>query len=85
MTTLNWKRPEFGYEEDREAQIGSVTYFAQSIPGYGGGYGAHVTVRGPRGGKRRLNLGNFKTIADAKRRCEQHYAAGCDVSEAHRI
>ena len=31
MTALNWKPLEWGgYEKDREARIGSVTYFAQA-------------------------------------------------------
>jgi hypothetical protein len=36
-------------------------------------------------GKRRLNLGNFKTVDAAKQKCQQHYADGCDVSEAERM
>jgi hypothetical protein len=80
---LDWKRPEFGYDEDREAMIGSVTYRAERVMGYGG-YAATVRVHGPRGGRRRLALGHCKTIADAKCKCEQHYAAGCDLSRAER-
>ena len=61
------------------AQIANVSYYVDT------GDGSNVAllvVRGWRGGKRRLILGNFNTLEDAKRKCEQHYADGCDVSAA---
>ena len=68
-TTLVWGDDLGGVK----AQVGNVTYH---IGGAYGGFETYVMVRGLGGGTRRLNLGNFKTLDDAKRKCEQHYAHG---------
>jgi hypothetical protein len=64
------------------AQLGNVTYHV-ACGDYG--YPAYLEVRGPRGGLRRLDLGNYVKIEQAKQACERHYAAGCDLSKAERI
>ena len=40
-------------------------------------------VRG--GGLKRFDLGNYAKIEQAKKACERHYRAGCDLSKAARI
>jgi hypothetical protein len=64
------------------AQFGDVTYYVAS-----GDYGhrAYLEVRGPRGGLKRLDLGNYAKLEQAKQACERHYAAGCELSKAERI
>jgi hypothetical protein len=63
-------------------QIANVTYRVDiGDHGYGGN-AAWLMVRDPRGGKRRLDLGNYRTVERAKQVCEQHYANGCDVGKA---
>ena len=42
-------------------------------------------VRGPRGGLKRLDLGNYAKLEQAKQACERHYRAGCDLSKLERI
>ena len=42
-------------------------------------------VRDPSGGLKRLGLGNYHKIEQAKQACERHYAAGCDLSRAEKI
>jgi hypothetical protein len=42
-------------------------------------------VRGPRGGLKRLDLGYYVEIEEAKEACEQHCATGCDLSKAKKI
>jgi hypothetical protein len=64
------------------AQLGNVTYYAVSRD-YG--YPAYLEARGPRGGMKRLDLGNYVKIEQAKQACERHYAAGCDLSKAEKI
>ena len=65
------------------AQLGNlITYHVVSEVN---GYPAYVEVRGPRGGLKRLDLGFYITMDQAKRACEQHCAAGCDLSKAERI
>ena len=64
------------------AQLGNlITYHVVSEVN---GYPAYVEVRGPRGGLKRLDLGFYVTMDQAKRACEQHCAAGCDLSKAER-
>jgi hypothetical protein len=46
---------------------------------------AYVEARGPRGGLKRLDLGNYAKIEQAKWACERHYAAGCDLRRAEKI
>ena len=60
------------------AQLGNlITYHVVSEVN---GYPAYVEVRGPRGGLKRLDLGFYVTMDQAKRACEQHCAAGCDLT-----
>jgi hypothetical protein len=68
-TTLVWGDDLGGVK----AQVGDTTYY---IGNAFGGFETYVMMRGLRDGTRRLNLGNFKTLDDAKRKCEQHYAEG---------
>jgi hypothetical protein len=49
------------------------------------GYPAYVEIRGQRDGLRRLDLGFYVKMEQAKQACERHYAAGCDVSKAETI
>ena len=39
-----------------------------------------LIVIGPKGGKRSLGLGVYKTMEEAKQTCEQHWADGCDLT-----
>ena len=73
-TTLVWGDDLGGVK----AQVGNVTYYIGSAYG---GFETYLMMRGLRGGTRRLNLGNFKTLDEAKRKCEQHYA---DTAPARR-
>jgi len=92
MTLLDWK-PDTIDEADAidpetctnwRADHGAITYYVWPVLG-GFGFGTRLIVRGPRGGKRQMNLGHFKMLAKAKEACERHVAAGCDVSEATRL
>ena len=81
---LVWKA-ELGTAPDSafSARLGNlITYHVVSEVN---GYPAYVEVRGPRGGLKRLDLGFYVTMDQAKRACEQHCAAGCDLSKAERI
>jgi hypothetical protein len=60
------------------ARLGDVTYYVASRD-YG--FPAYVEVRGS-GSLKRLDLGFYAKIEQAKQACERHYAAGCDLSEA---
>ena len=64
------------------AQLGNITYHVASRD-----YGcpAYVEVHAPHGGLKRLDLGYYLKIKQAKEACEQHYAAGCDLSKAKKI
>ena len=64
------------------AQVANVTYHVTSQD-YG--YPAYLEVVGPRGGLKRLDLGNYVKIEQAKWACERHYGAGCDLSRAEKI
>ena len=64
------------------AQLGNITYHVATRD-YG--HPAYLEVHGPRGGLKRLDLGNYVKIEQAKQACERHYAAGCDLSRAERI
>jgi hypothetical protein len=44
-----------------------------------------VEVRDSRGGLKRLDLGNYHKIEQAKQACERHFAAGCDLGSAEKI
>jgi hypothetical protein len=65
------------------AESGNATYYIDS--GHGLGVAAYAGVRDPRGRKRGFSLGNFRTIEEAKGKCEQHYADGSDVNAAERM
>jgi hypothetical protein len=65
------------------AESRNATYYIDSTHGLG--VAAYVGVRGPRGDRRGFSLGNFRTIEEAKRKCEQHYADGSDVNAAERV
>ena len=82
-TTFVWKA-ELGGAPDSafSAQLGNVTYYAVTRS-YG--HAAYVETRGAHGGLKRLDLGNYVKIEQAKRACEQHYRAGGNLSNAERI
>ena len=76
---LAWKAEPNAFS----AQLGNlITYHAVTRT-----YGcpAYVELRGPRGGLKRLDLGYYVKIVQAKEACERHYANGCDLSKAKRI
>jgi hypothetical protein len=64
------------------AQFGNIIYHVASRD-----YGcpAYVEVHAPRGGLKRLDLGYYVKIEQAKQACEQHCVAGCDLSKAKKI
>jgi hypothetical protein len=64
-----------------QLQFGNVTYHVTSQD-YG--HPAYLEVRGPRGGMKRLDLGNYVKIEQAKQACERHYRSGCDLSKAEK-
>ena len=82
-TPFVWKA-ELGSAPDStfSAQLGDVTYHVATRT-YG--YPAYVEVHGPRGGLKRLDLGFYVKMEQAKQACERHYAAGCDLSKAEKI
>jgi hypothetical protein len=64
------------------AQIANVTYHVASRK-YG--HLAYVEVRDPLGVLKRLVVGNFVKLEQARRACERHYAAGGDLRKAEKI
>ena len=81
--SFEWKAElESGPNSAYNAQLGNVIYYVASRA-YG--HPAYLEVRGPRGGLKRLDLGNYNKIEQAKQACERHYAAGCDLRRAERI
>ena len=78
-TPFEWKA-ELGSAFN--AQLGNVTYYVTTRD-YG--HPAYLEVRGRSGGLKRLDLGNYHKIEQAKQACERHYAAGCDLSRAQKI
>ena len=82
-TPFLWKA-ELGGAPDSafSAQLGSVTYYAVTRS-YG--HPAYIEVRGARRGLKRLDLGTYVKLEQAKQACERHYRAGCDLSKAERI
>ena len=80
---LVWKaEPGTALDSAFSAQLGNVIYHVVSRT-YG--YPAYLEVRGPRGSLKRLDLGFYVKMEQAKQACERHYAAGCDLSRAERI
>ena len=77
-TPFVWKA-ELGGAPDSafSAQLGSVTYYAVTRS-YG--HPAYIEVRGARRGLKRLDLGTYVKLEQAKQACERHYRAGCDLS-----
>src|SRR5262245_37648263 len=73
QTRFEWKA-ELGsaFNTAYNAQLGRVTYYVTSRD-YG--HPAYLEVRDPRGGLKRLDLGNYHKIEQAKQACERHYAA----------
>ena len=82
-TPFRW-RAEPGTAPDSafNAQLGDVTYHVATRT-YG--YPAYVEVRGARGSLKRLDLGFYVKMEQAKQACERHYKAGCDLSKAETI
>jgi hypothetical protein len=83
QTHFEWKA-ELGsaFNTAYNAQLGNVTYYVTSRD-YG--HPAYLEVRDPRGGLKRLDLGNYHEIEQAKQACERHFAAGCDLGSAEKI
>src|SRR5262245_25442666 len=42
-------------------------------------------MRDPHAGLKRLDLGNYHKIEQAKQACERHYAVGCELGRAEKI
>ena len=80
-TPLVWKADD-AFNTAFNAQVANVTYHATSRT-YG--HPAYLEVHGPRGVLKRLDLGYYVKIEQAKQACERHYAAGCDLSTAKKI
>ena len=82
-TPLVWKAESgVALNSAFSAQLGNVTYYAVTRT-YG--HPAYLDVHGPRGVLKRLDLGYYVKIEQAKQACERHYAAGCDLSTAKKI
>ena len=83
QTPFKWKA-ELGsaFNTAYSTQLGNVTYYVTSRE-YG--HPAYLEVRDPSGGLKRLDLGNYHKIEQAKQACERHYAAGCDLGKAEKI
>ena len=64
------------------AQVANVTYHVATRD-YG--HLAYVEVRDSLGAVKRLDLGNYVKIEQAKWACERHYGAGCNLSRAEKI
>ena len=81
--SLVWKQQSGGAPNSRfSAEIGNITYHVSSRD-YG--YPAYVEARGARGGLKRLDLGYYAKIEQAKQACERHYQTGCDLSKGERV
>jgi hypothetical protein len=65
------------------AEGGNATYYIDSSHSLG--VAAYVRVRDPRDGKCGVCLGSFRTIEEAKQKCERHFAHGSDVNAAERV
>jgi hypothetical protein len=80
-TPLVWTADD-AFNNAFSAQLGNLTYHVATRD-YG--HPAYLEVYGPRGALKRLDLGYYVKIEQAKQACERHYAAGCDLSRAERI
>jgi hypothetical protein len=76
-------KAERGSAPTFKAQLGKVITYSAVTRTYG--HPAYVELRGPRGGLKRLDLGYYLKIEQAKEACEQHCVAGCDLSKAKKI
>jgi hypothetical protein len=84
MAPLVWKA-ELGVALNVafSAQLGRlITYHVLSRSD---GYPAYVEVLGRHASLKRLDLGCHDNVQQAKRVCELHCAAGCDLSNAKKI
>jgi hypothetical protein len=79
--SLVWKADDV-FNITFSAQVANVTYHV-AHGAYG--HGASLEVHGRRGGLKRLDLGLYVKVEQARQACERHYAAGCDLSEAKKI
>jgi len=81
---LVWKA-ELGTAPDSafSAQLGNLITYHVVTRTYG--YPAYVEMRNRRGGLRRLDLGLYVKIEQARAACERHYEDGWDLSKAKRI
>jgi hypothetical protein len=80
-TSLVWKADNV-FNTAFSAGVANVTYYVASET-YG--HAAYLQVHSPRGGLKRLDLGLYAKIEQAKQACERHYAAGCDLSKAKKV
>ena len=81
---LVWKaEPGTALDSAFSAQFGNLITYNVATRTYG--YPAYVEIRGRRDRLSRLDLGFYVKMEQAKRACEQHYAAGCDISKAEGI
>ena len=64
------------------AQLGDVTYHVATRT-YG--FPAYVEMRGRHGSLKRLDLGFYVRMEQAKQACGRHHMAGCDLSKAEKI
>ena len=81
-TPFMWKaEPGSTLDSAFSAQLGNVIYHVVSRT-YG--HPSYLEVRGPRGSLKRLDLGFYVKMEQAKQACERHYAAGCDLSKAEK-
>jgi hypothetical protein len=97
MTALAWKSNTSKGRETLATEmihvcfprgVGNVTYHAYSVKSpwpYDDVNRCCAILTGPGGGKQKVSLGDYRTMDEAKRACEQHYANGCDLSKAHYI
>jgi hypothetical protein len=58
------------------AKSGNVTYYIDC--GHGLGAAAYVGMRNSQRGSRGFSLGSFRTIEEAKLKCERHFGDGSD-------
>ena len=77
MPALDNEHRTVGWNEQFAGQLvaaesGDATYYIDS--GHGLGVTAYVGVPDPHRGKQGFSLGSFRTIEEAKQKCEQHYA-----------
>jgi hypothetical protein len=83
-TPLMWKAELTAAPDSAfSAQFGNLITYHVVSRSYG--YPAYVEIRSGRGGLKRLDLGLYVKIEQAKQACERHYEDGCDLSKAKKI